>query len=192
MTDVLRRNGNLAEMLGGALRDGGHALGSVPGLLKQILADDGWRRFTTQRGEVIEHERFADFVTTPPLKGLGASIDLVKRVVAGDVVALDLLDRALQNPGGRPETVDNIHSSKERPSATSKDRALRKLRKDAPALHEEVLAGRLSAHAAMIRAGYSPRTFTVRADSPESIANTLRRQLDPEELSKLARLLQGG
>lgn len=66
------------------------------------------------------------------------------------------------------------------PVGTTKDRALRKLRKDAPALHAEVLAGRISAHGAMVKAGYRPSTFTVRSDSPEAIAAAIRRRLSPE------------
>jgi hypothetical protein len=69
---------------------------------------------------------------------------------------LDAKDRAQQRQGGRPKTVDNgggnINSS--RPSGTSKAYALRRLRKDRPDLHARVLAGEISAHAAMITAGF--------------------------------------
>lgn len=184
----LVRNRHLVEDLGGALRSGQHGLAVVPGLLKRVLAEESWREFTTQRGEHVRHERFIDFVTTPPLAGIGATVELLKRLVKDDAEAVDLLDQALQNPPSTHAAVSNIHGT-ERPSGTTKDRALRKLRKDAPELHAEVLAGRLSAHAAMVKAGYRPRTFTVRADSPESVAATLRRQLDPAQLAELARLL---
>lgn len=189
MTDQLRRNANLVEMLGGALRDGDHALGSVPSLLRQVLEAESWREFVTQRGEHVKHERFADFVAAAPLAGLGSTVDLLRRILTGDPVALDMLDRELQNPVGRPKT-GNIVPDK--PEGNSAEKALRRLRKDRPDLHAEVLAGNLSAHAAAVQAGFRPRTITVRADSPESIAATLRRQLDPEQLSTLARLLMEG
>jgi hypothetical protein len=143
--------------------------------------------FTTQRGELVQHERFADFVTTPPLKGLGADVDLVRRIVAEDSEALDLLDRALQNPAGRPETLSNIQDKA--PTGTTRAAALRKLRADAPELHAEVLAGRLTAHAAMVQAGFRRPTFTVRGDDPQSTARTLRKHLTAEQLTTLARLL---
>ena len=200
MTDGVNhlvRNRHLVEDLGGALRSGQHGLATVPGLLKRVLREESWREFTTQRGEYVRHERFADFVTTPPLKGIGASMDLLRRIVADDTEALDLLDQALQNPPGGSSkivlTVDNINNENDlgalRRTGTSKDYALRKLRKDAPELHAEVLAGRLSAHAAMVKAGFRPPTFTIRADSPQSIAATLRRRLPPDQLAELARLL---
>lgn len=190
MTDVLRRNAHLVEALGSALREGDHALGTVPALLKRVLAEQSWREFVTQRGERVEYQRFAEFVTTLPLKGLGADVALVRRIVADDTEAMDLLDRALQNPVGRPEKVNNINDSA--PRGTSKDYALRRLRTDAPRLHEDVLAGRLTAHAAMVQAGFRPHTFTVRADDAESTARALRKHMTPDQLAALAKLLADG
>lgn len=175
------------DALGSALRFGGAALGDVPDLLKRVLRSGMWRDFTTQRREHVRHERFAEFVAAAPLAGLGSDVGLVRRIVAGDMEALDLLDQALQNKIGKPESLSNIQDKA--PSGTSRDAALRRLRKDRPDLHAEVLAGRLTAHAAAVQAGFRRRTITVPVDSPESAAATLRRQLDPEQLSTLARLL---
>lgn len=191
MTDQLRVNGNLVDSLGNAVRHGGTALGTVPGLLRRVLETGAWREFVTQRGDHVPHARFADFVTTPPLKGLGATMDLIERVVADDPVTLDLLDRAMQRPSHRPTTVDNINGSGdglERPAGTSKDHALRKLRKDAPELHAKVLANEMTAHAAMIQAGFRPRTATVRLDNAQSMARVLRK-VEPPVLAELLRLL---
>lgn len=193
MTDEINhlvRNRHLVEDLGGALRSGQHGLSTVPGLLKRVLAEQSWREFTTQRGELVQHGRFVDFVTMPPLAGIGAEVPLLRRIVADDMEALDLLDQALQNPVGTNVPLNNIQPPA--PEGTSRDAALRRLRKDAPELHADVLAGNLSAHAAMVRAGYRPPTFTVRADSPESVAATLRRRLTREQLAELARLLAEG
>lgn len=187
MTDQLRRNASLVEMLGGALRDGDHALGAVPSLLRQVLEAESWREFVTQRGEHVSHERFADFVTTPPLAGLGSDVDLVRRIVAADRPALDLLDQALQGRVGAHS--NNVTRT---PKGNSADAALRRLRKDRPDLHAEVLAGALTAHAAAVQAGFRPRTVTVRADSPKSTADTLRKHMKPDDIATLARLLLEG
>jgi hypothetical protein len=181
-------NNVLVETLGSSLRSGGSALDAVPDLLKRVLKEESWRSFKTRRHDLVEHERFADFVTTEPLAGLGSSVDLVRRIVSGDTEALDLLDRALQNPAHVRADVNNINVSQ--PRGTSKDYALRKLRKDAPELHADVLAGEISAHAAMVKAGFRHRTFSVPADEPERIASTLRRQLDPDTLSAVVQLLE--
>jgi len=183
-----KANNVWVEALGSALLRGGAALENVPGLLKRLLREEAWRQFQPKIGPVVRHERFADFVTTPPVQGLGASVELVRRIVADDPEAVDLLDKALAGrQGERTDLVYNIHKV-ERPAGTAKDRALRKLRTDAPELHAQVLAGKLSAHAAMVKAGFRPRTFTVRPD-PKSAARTLRKYMTREQLLELARLL---
>jgi hypothetical protein len=186
-----KANNVWVESLGSSLRHGGEALDNVPDLLKRLLETGAWRHFQPRMGPVVTHERFAEFVTTAPLTGLGTSVDLVRRIVSGDAEALDLLDKALQNPVGRPLI---NHSIKDKaPTGTSKYYALRRLRRDAPDLHADVLAGKLSAHAAMVKAGFRPKRFTVVVNSkPDQIAATLRRQLDPDTLAAVAQLLGGG
>lgn len=189
--DPLRGNAVLVDALGSALRRGGNALGSVPDLLKRVLREESWREFATQRGELVRHDRFADFVTTAPLKGIGASVDLIRRIVTDDVEAVDLLDRALQNPAHHHTSipgVDNVHVT-ERPAGNAKDAALRRLRKDAPELHADVIAGNLSAHAAMVKAGFRPKTFTVRADDATSAAHTIRKHMNPDDIARLVAIL---
>lgn len=190
MSRLLRARGGLVDALSSALDSGGHGLSNVPVLLKRLLAEEGWREFETVRGEVVRHERFEEFVAAPPLKGLGAEISLIKRIVADDREAVDLLDRVLQRQVGRPrETMDNINNSEGRPSGTSQARALRRLRKDAPELHAEVIAGRLSAHAAMVKAGFRTRTISVPVEHPDRVAAALRRHMTQEQLEELVRHL---
>lgn len=111
---------------------------------------------------------------------------MIRRLVADDKEALDLLDQALQNPPGTHTGVDNIHA---RPNGTSEAAALRRLRKDKPELHADVLAGRLTAHGAMVKAGFRPRTLTVPLGRPDSVAQTLIKHMEPSELVALVRLL---
>lgn len=187
-------SGIVVQSLESALRDGSSSLANVPGLLKRLLREGMWQEFVTPRGETVTYERFEDFVTTPPTKGLGATIELVRDVVARDVEALDALDQAMKRePGGDTRStkaqtnVYNVHN--ERPAGNAEARALRKLRKDAPELHREVLKGNLSAHAAMVQAGYRKRTITVPID-PQRAAATLKRHLDEHQLKELLTLLQ--
>lgn len=191
--DPLRGNWHMVNSLRSALHKGEHGLSTVPGLIKRVLAEESWREFVTERGEHVVHQRFAEFVAAQPMKGLGASVELIRRVVSDDPEAVDLLDRALQNPVGRHHDSDDIRisqsvSQSSKDAGTSRDYALRRLRADAPELHGEVLAGNLSAHRAMVKAGFRPHTFTVRPD-PASAARALRKHLTPEQRTELARLL---
>lgn len=64
----------------------------------------------------------------------GESRDLIRDICRHDIEALDLLDRALQNP----PALHNVQGNA--PTGNRGDRALRKLRKDAPDLHAAVFA----------------------------------------------------
>ena len=196
----LKKNANLVEALGSSLRSGDHGLKAVPGLVKRVLAEDAWRSFVTQRGELVEYEQFEEFVATPPLKGLGATLDLVRTLVRDDPVALDLFDQATRTPNGgdrRSEaaiSLYNIQSDPDvtAPSGTSREAGLRRLRKDRPDLHADVLAGRLSTHSAMVKAGFRKRKISVPVSSAEDAAQAIKRNLEPEQVKELARLLAEG
>lgn len=187
-----KANNVLVESLGSALRDGEHGLSTVPSLLKQVLEEGSWREFVTRRGQRVTHDRFVEFVSTPPLSGLGATVELVRRVVADDPDASRMLTNALKGQQGRRTDINNNIIDVPAPQGTSRDRALRKLEACAPELLADVLAGRISPHAAMVQAGFRPKTFTVRADRPDSVARALRKYLTAEQLVELRRLLAEG
>lgn len=188
-----RQRGTLVEALGSSLRHGGTALGTVPVALARLLESGAWREFVTSRGEHVTYDRFADFVTTPPLKGLGADIDLVRRVVADDTVTLDLLDQALKEgsrQGKRTDIGNNVPEVR-RPEGNTQAKAIRRLRKDAPELHADVLAGRISAHAAMVQAGFRPKTVSVPVTKPEAVARSLMKYMSADDIATLIATLLG-
>jgi len=80
---------------------------------------------------------------------LGADLPVVKRLCADDAEALDLIGRVEQRPIGANQHVEGFYNIQEHiraPTGTSPDRALRALRRHAPTIHAEVIAGRLSPH----------------------------------------------
>jgi hypothetical protein len=181
----LEHNGSLVGHLSSSLTDAEHGLGAAPRLLRECLDAEAWKEFVTKRGEVVRYESFASFVVTPPLKGLGSDIRLLRRIAGDDTSTLNALDAALQLPvGTNQHTVGDNNIQALAPQGTSEARALRKLRKDAPALHAEVLAGNLSAHAAMVKAGYRKRTLTVPVE-PAAAAATLKRHFTRDQLIEL-------
>jgi hypothetical protein len=101
--NLLRENANLIDSLSSAVRHGGSALADAPVLLRRVLEHGAWREFVTQRGDHVRHSRFSDFVTTPPLKGLGVDITLVERIVGtDDPDLLVMLKQADSGRVGRP------------------------------------------------------------------------------------------
>ena len=95
------------------------------------------------------------------LTGLGATLAQLRGICRDDPEALDAIDRATQNaPHIHTGDVDNVNV---RPGGNASATALRRLRKDRPDLHAEVMAGAKSPHAAMVEAGFRPKTMTVTA-----------------------------
>lgn len=193
MTDHLRHNATLVDSLGTSMRRGGSALVNAPLLLRQLLEEDAWREFVTQRGEHVKHERFSEFVTMLPLKGLGADMDLVERIVgAKDPDLLRLLRSAKAvGQGKRTDLAEPSHDS-----CASFDRskeqsgqAADRLARDHPEEYEQVKSGDLSLNEAAVAAGIRPRRVSIRTDNAESIAATLRGNVDPEVLNALIELL---
>jgi hypothetical protein len=189
MTDLAKKNAVLVHALSSAMRSTGNGLGTVPGLLKRVIVEESWKEFTTPLGHPVKHGRFVDFITAPSPEGLGADVGLVTRICAPDEEAADLLDQALAGKQGERTDLVSNRNEVGRPVGTSKAAALRRLRKDKPELHADVLAGRLSAHAAMVQAGFRPKTVSVPVSQPDSIAAALRRHLSPDDIARLIKLL---
>jgi len=75
-------------------------------------------------------------------EGLGTCLESVKRLCGSDPEALDLIDQATRQPLGTNQHDEGVNIVNTlRPEGNSAAAALRRLRKDAPALHARVLAG---------------------------------------------------
>jgi hypothetical protein len=190
MTSELRDHALLVESLGSALRNGDHGLRTVPALLKRVLADGSWREFETKRGERVTHDRFIDFVTTRPLRGLGASLELITRIVGtDDPELLRMLRDVLRSTRGRSADtepgVDCLLGSKGEDVALTAER----LAREAPEEYAAVLRGEQTINAAAVRAGIRRRRIAIRLDNAESAAETLRKHMTREQLQALAKLL---
>ena len=183
-------NAVLVDALGSALRRGDNALGAIPGLLKRILAEEAWREFITQRGEMVQHERFADFVTTPPLRGLGASMDLIDRIVGtSDPDLLRMLREAKKGKPGRPKKGEEKAMESIGISRGTADHEADRLAREAPEEYEAVLRGEKTIHAAAVAAGIRPRRISIRLDDPASAVRSIRNNATPEFWEEFRRLV---
>jgi hypothetical protein len=135
-------------------------------------------------GQIVQFERFEEFVTTPPLEGLGATMPMLIRMCRDDKLALDAIDRAIRRPHDvhlAGADIDNINILSPTPNGTSEQAAIRRLRKDRPDLLEQVKEGALSAHAAMIEAGFRDRSITI-PDEPVAASRRLLRNFSGDRL----------
>jgi hypothetical protein len=191
-------NNVLVEALGSSLSNTNQGQRNAPALLRQVLKEESWRFFKTRLGADVTPPTFAEFVKSAPLQGLGMTIEDVRQAIAKDTVALDMFDRACKESenshgGDRKSEAAAIKSNNitlDPPDrGTSEEYALRKLRKSAPALHAQVLAGKCSAHAAMVKAGFRPKAISVNVTRADSMAKALRKHVEPSVLAELVALL---
>jgi hypothetical protein len=190
---VLKYNNQIAEATAHALNGGAHGLKALPGLIKITIEKETWRvRYDSKRDTKFECASFAEYIASKPPKGLGADIETLRHLCEVDPEARDMVDKEIQQDDGPPEgaknalksyssgykavtdeiTVDIINSYSTRkaneingrPDGTSVEAALRRLRKDRPDLHVQVIEKKLSPHSAMVEAGFRPKTITVPVD----------------------------
>lgn len=161
-------------------------LSNVPDLLQVILEEGAWKeRSLHQNGQKAQFQTFAEFVEAPLIRGLASSVGQIKNLCRDNIVVIDLIDQALQNPVGAHIDNSNISTA---PNGTTRDSALRRLRKSRPDLHTQVLKGGISAHSAMIEAGFRRKTITV-ALEPQKAAETLKRHFSDTEIVQLVAYL---
>jgi len=73
--------------------------------------------------------------------------------------------------------VDNVNdSTPEKPDGNSRDAALRRLRKDRSDLHEQVIAGEMTPHGAMVDAGFRKRMVSFPAVDIEAARRVIERE----------------
>lgn len=190
--DLLKENDSFVVQLRKTIQAGKGSLSDVPMMLKCILKEDRWQHRVISTGEPADFERFEDFVTEPPLKGLGTTIDLIRRICGGDPETLDLLDQVLQHNRGKPPVNgNNVTNIQDRPEGNTSQKAIRRLRKDRPDLHAKVIAKEITPHAAMIEAGFRPKEISVPINQPKNAAGRLANHCPADTLRLLIVSLAG-
>jgi hypothetical protein len=171
-------------------------LGKARAALLRVIQSGAWRHYVPPIGKPCDPPSFREWVAAKVPRGLETTEANLYEIAEGHTKLYEALDVELQRDhGGNRRSEDfknnNVHLETDRatPEGNSQARALRRLRKDAPELHAEVLAGRLTPHAAMVKAGFRRRTVSIPVDKPESVAKTLRKNLAPEDMAALVRLL---
>ena len=189
--DALRENDVFVCQLRSALSKAEYGLADVPALLKAILRDNRWRHRRLASGGSADFDRFEEFVTTPPIEGLGVDMPLIRRIVSDDPEAVDLLDRALERPRGKPalnhNNVMNLEPAAVGNAASAAIRRLRSESEDDPVAREaykRVLAGEISPHRAMVTLGYRKPTVSLPLD-PQRAARILVKHLTPADVKAL-------
>lgn len=206
MANTSLKNNQIVDNLQKIIRHGGNKLDLLPGYVIMLIEGDAWKQHQIYCGKEYKFGSFADFVTENPPAGLGSNLATLRRYInASDkpeaIKALNLFDDVTKkgdgNPtgsnqyskdGGERGTVDTINSSSNRPTGTTRQAALRRLKKDRPDMHKRVLSGELSANKAMIEAGFRKQRFSSARD-PEALAAKIKKEFTREEIDTIKNIL---
>jgi hypothetical protein len=178
------------------IQSGDLSLKCLPTFLKDALAIEAWKERPSPLGRSISNETFIEWIESPFPRGVGATKDIVLRLLGDDIEARNLFDAAIKGQHGgvhnpnrdavtgrmasKPLNVDNInvedHRKTVRPTGTSADQGLRRIRKEADAGNgaakaqlADVLSEKTSVNKACVVLGFRKKTITIR-DEPETIA----------------------
>lgn len=148
-----------------ALSHGTKNLSSLPGLLKILLVRKSWMRYRDEQSGkefIYTDVEFPIFVESKWPSGLGSSETQLLKLVHGhvDVEKLIVEHYEKARPRGINQHHDNIMTLPAS-QGTSRQYALRKLRKERPDLLTQVIAGDKTPHAAMVEAGFRKRPNTL-------------------------------
>jgi len=167
---------------------GGEGLKDVPAALARVIKDEAWReRIDWRTQQRFTFERFEEFVTAPPLAGLGATVGVVERLVRGDIEAERLLREVRKRPPGgqAPKVLADIKRVGLDGGGSRRAYVLDRLYREGRAdLLARVEAGELSPYAAGVEAGIVRRTRGVPIDSPEHAIRALLRVFTADELRR--------
>lgn len=195
-------NWTLIAAAASSLTHGSQRLQNFIDALRRLLDEHAWKSYTHPNGTHHEFDRFADFVEHP--HGLHATTSQVRNIVRDDPQLCGDLDAALTGTHGgdrrSPDfksynvTLENEGEAGGGEAAPRGNRSayrLRRLERDAPEYHAQVLAGELSVNRAMIQAGLqNPKPSIPRGTPVDDVATTLRRRYSPDELATLRQLLE--
>lgn len=152
-------------------------------------------------------KNFREFIEAKPLRGLGQSVADIERLLGDDPEALERLREELttedwqRNPSGRNQysevTTNNVSNNLDHDIFTEppqkpkrktehgnrKDYTLSRLKRESPTLFDEVKAGRMTANAAALEAGFRRRMRSIPVDTPEAAIHALLRVFSLADLA---------
>lgn len=184
----------MIEYLRTAIFEGNCGLQDVPNLIKRVIKEDLWQvRTLPKTQEIIKFQTFEEFLQTSPPEGLGTNLKTIQKLCHEDIETIDLIEqvRTKRFQGGdrRSERFKDGNTNFEiKETKNTKSYALKRLRKERPDLHQQVLEGKLSVNQAMIQAKYRQQKYQIEKDI-HKLSRFIKTHFDKTEIEKLLDLL---
>lgn len=208
----------VVRALAQAVHSSGRLLGSVPALLRRVIAENMWQERAIGENEKITIAEFRAFVEREYPEGLGTTIETLEALCRLEPDIMDYLAQVKRGKRGAPLGNDNKakHRVNDRGNivetsigdnvthyirGNNKEYAYNRLRDESfnpdgsvknpqvVEIYRRVTKGEITPHAGMVKAGFRVRKIAINLSDPHSAAKTIRGNMSAENISLLIELL---
>ena len=191
---TIATNGTVVREVISSTASGDQVMSALPGLVRRLIDEQAWREFPAPGlSDVVRHERFSEFISDSPPRGLGGRDSQLLALCGKDQQLADEVRRLLYEE--IPAAAPVIHAGPGRGKTLratkgfedTADRVVARLKRDDPDLAAKVVRGEVTPNAAAREKGWrKPRIIL---STPERVAASLRKWMPREALARLAELL---
>lgn len=164
-----------------------------PSLLKKVIATKAWES-RVNKGKVIELASLRELITEKPIRGWGEDPSKVEAVIRDDPEALAAFREAmLGKPGPKPhsESGNNV-TEIERVTGNGRAYSIARVQRECDAdTLAAVMAGEMSANAALVKAGVRENRQVYLPRDPAAAVQKLRRQFGDDFIRLLREAIDG-
>lgn len=186
--------GQLCQSTIESLYEATGGLRQFPSLLKKVIAERAWERRVC-RGKVIELGSLRELITAKPVQGWGEDPSKVEAVIRDDPEALAAFREAMLGKPGRPkadaESHDNVRGITDEHGNSRAYSIARVQRECDPETVAAVMAGEMSANAALVKAGVRENRQVYIPRDPAAAVEKLRRQFGDDFVNAIREVLHG-
>lgn len=163
-------------------------LKQFPALLKKVIATKAWERRNVH-GKVVELGSLRELITAKPVSGWGEDPSKVEAVIRDDPEALAAFRDAMKHQGKADDFSYNV---REESSGNSRAYSISRVQRECDqGTVAAVMAGEMSANAALVKAGVRENRQVYIPRDPAAAVQKLRRQFGDEFLRAMKEAMDG-
>jgi hypothetical protein len=173
--------GQLCQSTITSLYEATGGLRQFPALLKKVISEKAWERRTVH-GKLIELSSLRELITSKPVVGWGEDPSKVEAVIRDDPETLLMFREAMKEQGNRADLCNNITQvGGGKGTGTSRAYSIARVQSQCDAKTvAAVMAGKMSANAALVKAGLRENRQVYIPRDPSKAVEKLRMQFGDE------------
>ena len=163
------------------------SLDNLPGLIKKVIKERVWER-RSNYGKIIELRNLRELITLSPIQGWGQDPRKIEAVIKDDPEALSMYREAMKGVNQYDMPNNNV-IRQETKQGNSRAYSIDRVKREAPELAEDVLSGKMSPNAALVKAGIRENRQIYIPREPKAAAEKLKEAFGEAFISKLIKYL---